>query len=379
LLLDAIDGLTIDAASTGTILDIASGTVLINGFFTFTGGAGGNGGAIHNAGTLDLAYSTVTGSAATAGAGLYNEGTATVRHTTFSHNQASGDGGGIYNTGTLTIVNSTIAANAAGGNGGGISNTGTLTLTNVTISGNSAGQFGGGIEASGTETVVNTIVAGNTDTHTDADVTGAVDTSTTSVVGIPGGKTLADILDPAGLQAHDGVNDTIALALVAGNPAVDAGTQSVCDGDAVHGDDQRGFPRSATQCDIGAYEAQLPGVQAPPAIFVPATSDAGAVVNFASQVTGSDEAGNALPVVCVPPSGSTFPADTSTRVNCSTTDALGHTGTSGFNVVVGVAPISDTALPAERGSATMVLYLLGLLGLLGLISIAPVLDRRLRH
>jgi hypothetical protein len=76
-----------------------------------------------------------------------------------------------------------------------------------------------------------------------------------SIVGVPAGLTLADILDPAGLGDHGGPTLTIALVESAANPAIEAGQASTCAAAPVSGLDQRGLPRVAP-CDIGAFEVQ---------------------------------------------------------------------------------------------------------------------------
>jgi CSLREA domain-containing protein len=274
------------------------------------------------AGTVTLSGLTITGGAAANGGGIFNDG------------------------GTLTVTNSTISGNLANVLGGGIANAGgTVTVTNSTISGNSA-SVGGGLVGEGTEILVNAIVAGNT-ASVAPDGFG-VEVGTTSVFGVPGGKTLADILVPAGLANNGGPTQTIALALVAGNPAIDLGTGAVCAAAPVNALDQRGLPRPAA-CDIGAYEAQPPTVAAHANVSVAATSAAGAVVTY-TPPAGSDEQGGVAGVVCLPASGSTF-APGSTTVTCTATDAVGHTATSTFQVVVG-AFVAATATPSPSPTPT---------------------------
>ena len=70
-----------------------------------------------------------------------------------------------------------------------------------------------------------------------------------------------------------------------------------------------------------------------------ATGPAGAAVSFSA--TASDLVDGAVPVTCVPPSGSTFALDTTTTVDCSATDAAGNTATGSFGVSV-----VDTTPPA---------------------------------
>ena len=187
--LDVTDGIFSgnSALSGGGIYNDAFGmlTVLDS---TFTGNGNGiPGGAIYNAGTLEVAGSTFSGNFAEEGAGIYNQGPLTVTNSTFSDNSASeiGRGGGISNYATLTVTDSTFSVNDAplgGGiynyailnvinstfqsNGsttaGGIFNdtTGTLTVTQSTFSDNGA-LHGGGIYTLGTLHVTDSTFSGN--------------------------------------------------------------------------------------------------------------------------------------------------------------------------------------------------------------------------
>jgi hypothetical protein len=280
-------------------------------------------------------------------------GTAAISNSTISANSAALHGGGLGNAGALNLTNSTVSGNSAGTVGGGIINfnLSTLTVTNATISGNSAAANGGGINAApfggiGTETLVNTIVAGNS-APVGADLQGTIETSTNVLTGDPTG-----ILVPGGVADNGGPTQTIALALVAGNPAIDTAISATCAAAPVSSLDQRGLPRPAA-CDIGAYEAQPPTVAAHADVTAPATSAAGAVVTY-TPPAGTDEQGGAAAVACVPPSGSTFPVG-STTVTCTATDAVGHTATGTFAVVVGALaepslPDAAMAIPNPAGS-----------------------------
>jgi hypothetical protein len=80
-------------------------------------------------------------------------------------------------------------------------------------------------------------------------------------------------------------------------------------------------------------DSRPPAISCPANISgVPATSAAGAVVTFAA--SASDSCGP-VTVACVPPSGSTFPADTTTTVTCTATDGAGNTASCSFTVSVG--------------------------------------------
>src|SRR6185503_5687368 len=81
-----------------------------------------------------------------------------------------------------------------------------------------------------------------------------------------------DIVNPNPLLGTLGSNGgpTQTIALLAGSPAIGHGNSAVCatfGPGKVNGVDQRGLPRPASACAIGAYEPQvgatLPGAKAP--------------------------------------------------------------------------------------------------------------------
>jgi hypothetical protein len=134
-----------------------------------------NGGAIYNAGVLDLQDCIITNNSS--GNGNYNPGN--------GGGSDGADGGGIYNAGTLRAVGCSLVGNysgagvggAMGGNGGGIRNDGRCFFTNCIIGGNQAGNGGsdgsvigfggiggngGGIFNLGTMILNGCIVAANT-------------------------------------------------------------------------------------------------------------------------------------------------------------------------------------------------------------------------
>jgi CSLREA domain-containing protein len=284
------------------------------------GGDGGDGGGIYNEGTLTLDRCTVgdnaTGNGSPAGrfdpgtnagdgAGMYNTGALTLTHSTVSGNVtgdalsgpyggggSGGDGGGIYSSGWLWIYDSTVSGNAtgdgasdyyvggSGGSGGGIYSGGWLRLDHSTVTGNATGQAGSGAFGSGWDgeggglyaigqgvdiLVKNTILGGNTASGDGPDC--AAYTALTSygynfvqntdfcdLVGDMTGNLTG--LDPrlAPLAGYGGPTDT--HALLAGSPAIDAGSCTDVGGRAVT-TDQRGVARPwGAGCDMGAYEWQ---------------------------------------------------------------------------------------------------------------------------
>jgi hypothetical protein len=176
------------------------------------------------------------------GGGIQNWGTLTLNNSTISGNDATTAGGAFANAGTLTLNNSTISGNTTTGTGGGIRNTGggTVTLNNTTVSNNTAGNGGGINNVSGTLTLNDSLVVGNT-SNDNQDVTGTIDTNTTSHVG--NGGTITWL---AALADNGGLTQTHALLTGAPNTVISAGSSCLTN-------DQRGITR-ATACDVGAYE-----------------------------------------------------------------------------------------------------------------------------
>jgi hypothetical protein len=268
----------------------SSATSSLSGLTLANGGVfGGEGGAIHNAGTLTLTNSSVADSTARTGGGIYNSGTLTVAGSTISGNSAadptSAAGGGFFNTGTLIIVDSTISGNQASAvglrsaNGGGIINSGgTLIVLNSSITLNRAGpgpaSSGGGIAGGGSRHLRNSILAGNTAPN-GPDLSGALTSSGFNLVGNSRGGSgydptdLLDI-DPLLGPLQDNGGPTHTHALLPASPAINAGDPAF---EPPPDTDQRGFNRIVGErIDIGAFEVQ------PPATYFYIWPDSDAVV-----------------------------------------------------------------------------------------------------
>jgi hypothetical protein len=230
-----------------------------------------------------------------------------------------------------------------------------------------AADLGGnsGIHTSGSSqvTLKNTIVAENT-SNDGADLSGAFISGGHNLIGIVDGSTgfsngvngdkagtavtpLDAQLDPPGLQDNGGPTPTIAL--LCGSPAIDAGDNSVTNPPDNLTTDQRGFPRRFNNTvDIGAFEVQsLTGCPTIVTTVAAPTSCVGStvckVVTFATPVIpiGNDCSGV---VSCSPPSGTCFPAGTST-VTCVSTIGSGASASCAFPVTVLDVCLQDGANP----------------------------------
>ena len=337
----------------------SNGTITILNSSLGSNASGTAGGGIYlNGGTIKVGSSTFGSNAAgTAGGGIaINAGTANIGSTAFGSNSAVTNGGGIYlsSSGSMTLSNNAIVLNTAA-QGGGIDASGTVIINNVTITNNTAIGVGGGIANHSPQILVNSIVAGNiASAGQDVAAANSGDTLTGSLVGIPSGHTLGDIfvLDSGGhplFVNNGGPTNTVALALVAGNPAIDHGNAAICAAPPVNAIDQRGFPRPSA-CDIGSYEAQPPTIGPHANVSVAVSPPAPTVVTYTSPA-GTDEQGGVAGVACLPASGSTF-AVGSTTVTCTATDAVGHTASGTFAVIVSAIAAPSPPAPSLPNSAT---------------------------
>ena len=222
---------------------------------TISGNAAGYGGGILNIGTLTVTDSTICNNTATSrGGGIDNYATLTVSYTTLSGNSAAAVGGGIENVsiGSLTLSASTLSGNTAN-SGAGIFNGGTATLTDTTLGDNSTLTNGGGIDNAGTLTVYDSTLASNAANSSGGGifngVPGTVTLENTIVAGSIAGGDLSGNFSGSGDLIQDGGGGAThrndrrrsdarrpgrqradrqeTFALLAGNPAIDAGDDAL--------------------------------------------------------------------------------------------------------------------------------------------------------
>ncbi|HTQ02170.1 MAG TPA: choice-of-anchor Q domain-containing protein, partial [Casimicrobiaceae bacterium] len=239
----------------------------------------GKNSGIVNAGTLVVRNSSILRNAAgSAGGGVFSQqGAMTVTNSLVANN-AAGAGGGIYVVqGHVALVNSTISNNVATSHGGGVgmaplASVSTIEVFNSTIAGNlvTAGSptAGGGVEnLGGTVRLQNTLLANNFIGTNASDCVGAIVSLDYNWLQTTAGCTLS------GATTHNQVGGdpmldvlrlnggpTLTRALLAGSPAIGAIPSARCTDQlgAPLATDQRGSPRSAAVCDIGAFEGALP-------------------------------------------------------------------------------------------------------------------------
>jgi hypothetical protein len=222
------------------------------------------GGAIANAGTLNISRS------------LFTLNTAL---TTVSSNGAGGAVMNLDSTSTLTISNTTMTGNSAI-IGGALFNAGSLTLINNTIHLNSASQFARNIfiNGSGTVNVLNTIISSDNSSAITS-LWGAFTSvgnnlitdgrnSTGFTDGVNGDQVSNDnSINPLLGELSDNGGQTNTLELLKGSPAINMGNNCVttadCPAPVPQGtrltSDQRGRSRRAFSTgavDIGAFEVQ---------------------------------------------------------------------------------------------------------------------------
>lgn len=249
------------------------GLSLVEGNMAGAGVGSSFGGGIDSSGTLDAIDTTIRANGVDGSGGALNVGSggvANLTRCTLNGNDASLNGGAIQNLATLTAVNCTLSGNTTPGSGGALYTfvAATSTFVNVTIVGNGGSNSGGiwnDTFAPGKVELWNSILDGNLP----ADYGGTGPLVAGGVVLVSDGSTglgaphLVSTLAMLGpLQANGGPTET--HALLAGSPAIDAGSPVDCATPASGPllEDQRQMPRPVDGdadgidvCDLGAFEA----------------------------------------------------------------------------------------------------------------------------
>ena len=268
-----------------------------------------SGAGIWSDGTLTLTSSTIAGNSgyggkSSGGGGLYvgSYSTATLVNVTV-HGNSGGRAGGVsigYHA-TATLTNTTITGNSGyggkGGSAGGIFNLGTATLTDSIVAGNSSGgkgaaEIGGGYYGASTFHGLNIVgVGSDTDASDHVIQTASLADLFESVFTLqPGGKGGGELL-AGGLADNGGPVETVALARLQGNPAIDVGIDTLAAPTDARGEARVDVPGvgndGADFSDLGAFEAQVSGPLEAASLVVTTADD---VIDWSDGVTSLREA-----------------------------------------------------------------------------------------
>ncbi len=351
------------------------------------GNSASDAGGIGNFGALAVTNSTISGNSSSgSGGGIrsFSDSTLTVTNSTVSGNTATDAGGGIESLGAATLTNTTISGNIAGGSGGGLvrnGSTATATLTNVTITNNHAGTNGGGaLLNGGNDKMRNTIVTGNffgSGTSTPDDISGVVDTSAASSnnligTGGTGGLTAINgnqinVTNPGLAPLANNGGPTFTHALLAGSPALDAGSNALSDAAGLTDQRGTGFIRKADSADanttqtvdIGAFEAQAaveditdkPTAEDTPLSFSFNVGDANVITNVTASSGNPTLVPNAPANINVLGSGSTRTLNINPAANQFGSSTITVTVTSGAESMSDTFVLTVTAV-ADPPSVT---------------------------
>ena len=273
------------AATGGAILVDSGGVLTLNSVVVKDSESdSGNGGGIRNRGSLTIRNSVIHDNFASGyGGGIAIESTALISNTVIRDNTAhdsTDGGGGVFIEGSssdVQIDKSSIFSNRAYNSYGGalhvkhasrvlVTNTsiydnrafdqgaivvanGTVTFTHVTVVNNRATTSGTRITG-GSVNLVNSIIAGTTtDGSTRSrDCEGSLALNVSNLIG--NGYCSPDYTGDPGLASSTQGSPPY-YPLLAHSQAIGKGDDSYC---AQTGSDQRGTPRPATACDLGAVE-----------------------------------------------------------------------------------------------------------------------------
>ncbi len=95
------------------LFEVGEGVTAIFIGVTLRGGRADDGGALFNAGTVELHDVRITGNEALHGGGIYNVGALNINRSDVDHNLARAEGGGIFNAGHLALFESAVEDNSA--------------------------------------------------------------------------------------------------------------------------------------------------------------------------------------------------------------------------------------------------------------------------
>jgi len=299
-------------------IDSSGTTTLTNDTFASNAATDGDGGAIddEDGASVTMTGDTFTGNSSNEGGALYFDGdSAQLTNTTFDGNTSYFGGAIDLETSGASFTNDTIANNGAGDGGGILAPAYATAIVNTIVADNEGGDCEGG--PAGT-----TVDKGH---NLDSDGSCFATGGTGSIAEVSGD--IPDVNPDLGaLSANGGPTQTDAL--LTGSPAIGKALGSSCPAT-----DQRGVPRSAGACDIGAY--QTAGADLALSAAAPATATVGSPVTFTFTITNNGPAAATGVTVTDPlPAGTVYFSSSSSQGSCS--------GTSTVVCSLGTLDSSDT-------------------------------------
>ncbi len=216
---------------------------------------------------------------------------------------------------------------------------GTLTPTCAPTSGSTF--------AIGSTTVSCTVVDGYGNTSTGTFVVSVVDTTAPTIVGTPTDLereaagpdgAVVTYTNPTATDLVDGAVIVTCEPPSGSTFPLDVPTAVTCTATDAHGN-----PGSST-FTVLVEDSTAPTLALPVAAAAEATGPTGATVSFTTSAT--DLVDGVVPVLCVPPSGSTFPLG-ATAVACSAADVHGNGSNGGFSVTVVDTTPPTVIVPAD--------------------------------
>ncbi len=273
-----------------------------------------------------------------------------------------------YNGATLsapTVTLTNVSANDNDLSGIQINNANIVTLNNVTANDNGTLIFGSGVNVNGTGSTIVNIAGGTFNDNAGYGVSvfngtfnvtspmasctgnnlGCTNDATPPVLSLPA-NIVVEAAGPSGTvvnftaTATDNVDGarTVTCNPVSGSTFPIAITTVNCSASDTRGNTTNG------SFTVTVQDTTAPALTLPANITQEATGPLGNTVTFSA--TATDIVDGAVPVTCVPPSGSAFPISTTT-VNCSASDTRGNTANGSFTITVQDTTPPTLTLPAN--------------------------------
>ncbi len=269
------------AADGGAAIANEFATLTVTGSSISENTAQSFGGGIENRGNLTVTNSTIAGNSASSGGGIDvgNGATATVTNSTIADNSATDGGGVSNNAGTLTLVNTLVAANTANSAPDVENDFGTVTASHCVIGDPSGSDItaandnilspaspglSDNFTANGGPTLTLALLSGSPAQAAGGAVTtlnGVINDKTTAVIAVANAAAIASTpgdfpiwIDSEQMLVTNVNVSANTLTVVRGYNGTTKAAHTTFGAPVYLATDQRGFWRSTTGPDVGAYQ-----------------------------------------------------------------------------------------------------------------------------